>query len=175
MIVRDFSAVPKLDQSTDPHEVRVSRTSPQQIADPAGCRGGTARISLAAALASVLVLAPASAVGQKRTRAVETGFATFYSRSFDGQKTASGTRFDADAAVAAHRTLPFGTVVRVTNLENRRQVTVRIIDRGPYGRNWREGTIIDLSPAAARRLGMLKDGQVRARVEVIRGGATSGR
>ena len=57
----------------------------------------------------------------------------FDSRSFEGEKTASGRRFDADALVAAHRTLPFGTVVRVTNLENRRKVTVQIIDRGPYG------------------------------------------
>jgi rare lipoprotein A len=120
----------------------------------------------------VLVLASisASAAAQKRSRAVETGFATFYSRSFEGEKTASGKRFDGDALVAAHRTLPFGTVVRVTNLENGRRVTVRIIDRGPYGKNWREGTVIDLSPAAARRLGMLKDGQVRARVSVVRFG-----
>jgi rare lipoprotein A len=73
--------------------------------------------------------------------------------------------------VAAHRTLPFGTIVRVTNLENRREVMVQIIDRGPYGDNWREGTVIDLSPAAAKELDMLKDGQVRARVSVIRLGA----
>jgi rare lipoprotein A len=105
---------------------------------------------------------------QRRTRRVETGYATFYSRAFEGNKTASGKPFDADALVAAHRALPFGTVVRVTNLENGRRVTVRIVDRGPYGRNWREGTIIDLSLAAGRRLGMLKEGQVRARVEVIR-------
>jgi rare lipoprotein A len=133
------------------------------------------RIGLTVALSWVLALAPASAARQKRARAVETGFATFYSRSFEGKTTASGRRFDADAPVAAHRTLPFDTVVRVTNLENRRQVTVRIIDRGPYGLNWREGTIIDLSPAAARGLGMLKDGQVRARVEVIRRPKTSRR
>jgi len=59
-------------------------------------------------------------------------------------------------------------VVRVTSLENGRRVTVRIVDRGPYGRNRRERAIIDLSRAAARRLGMIKDGQVRARVEVVR-------
>jgi rare lipoprotein A len=55
----------------------------------------------------------------------------------------------------------------VTNLENGRKVTVRVIDRGPYGENWREGTVIDVSPAAAKQLGMLKEGQVRARVTVL--------
>jgi rare lipoprotein A len=108
----------------------------------------------------------------RKHRRVQTGFATYYSRVFDGDTTASGKPFDADAMVAAHRTLPFGTTVRVVNLENGRRVRVRIVDRGPYGENWREGTIVDVSPEAARRLGMLRDGQVRARVEVIRLGPT---
>ena len=103
----------------------------------------------------------------------QTGFATYYSRSFEGQETASGRIYDGDTLVAAHRSLPFDTVVKVTNLENRRTVRVRIIDRGPFGKNWREGTIIDLSPAAARKLGMLEDGQVRARVDVITLGKSS--
>ena len=142
---------------------------------PAARHTSTSRMSarLSAALVWVFVCGsfavPASA--QKPHRRVETGFATFYSRSFEGEKTASGKRFDGDALVAAHRTLPFGTIVRVTNLENRRRVTVQIIDRGPYGENWREGTVIDVSPAAARQLGMLKDGQVRARVSVLRLGS----
>ena len=131
-----------------------------------------ARISAAVVWLLVSASITGSAWAQKASRSVETGFATFYSRSFEGEKTASGRRFDADALVAAHRTLPFGTVVRVTNLENRRTVTVQIIDRGPYGDNSREGTVIDLSPAAATQLGMLKDGQVRARVSVIRLGSS---
>jgi rare lipoprotein A len=106
-----------------------------------------------------------------RHRRVQIGDATYYSRAFDGQTTASGCRFDGRALVAAHRTLPFGTLVRVTNLENGRRVRVRIVDRGPFGDNRREGAIVDLSPAAARRVGMLKDGQVRARVEILRLGA----
>ena len=69
--------------------------------------------------------------------------------------------------VAAHRTLPFGSIVRVTNVKNGRSVTVQIIDRGPYGKNYREGTIIDLSKAAARQLRMLRDGQVHVRVVVL--------
>ncbi len=64
---------------------------------------------------------------------------------------------------AAHRSLPFGTRVRVTNLENGRRVVVVVDDRGPYAR----GRVIDLSPAAARRLGMLREGLARVRVEVV--------
>jgi rare lipoprotein A len=120
-------------------------------------------------IVSASMTAPAAV--QRHNRSVETGFATFYSRLFEGKKTASGRRFDGDALVAAHRTLPFGTVVSVTNLENGRKVTVQIIDRGPYGDNWREGTVIDLSPAAAKQLDMLEDGQVRARVSVVRLGS----
>jgi rare lipoprotein A len=98
------------------------------------------------------------------------GYATYVARSFHGKRSASGETFDERRLVAAHRTLPFGSVVRVTNVQNGRSVTVRIVDRGPYGRNYREGTIIDLSRAAARRLQMLQDGQIPARVEVLRVG-----
>ena len=107
--------------------------------------------------------------GQTGSRVVRTlvGFATFYGPGFEGEKTASGRRFDPDEMVAAHRTLPLGTRVRVTNLENGRSVILRIIDRGPYvGRN----TIIDVSQGAAKRLRFIKDGRVRVRVEVLDGG-----
>ena len=96
------------------------------------------------------------------------GYATYVAHSFHGRTSASGEPFDERKLVAAHRTLPFGSVVRVTNVKNGRSVTVRIVDRGPYGTNYREGTIIDVSRAAARRLGMIRDGQVPARVEVLR-------
>jgi rare lipoprotein A len=99
---------------------------------------------------------------------VEEGYATYLAPMFHGRTSASGERFDQRKLVAAHRSLPFGSVVRVTNVENGRSVTVRIIDRGPYGKNYREGTIIDVSRAAAGRLRMLHDGQVRARMEVVR-------
>jgi len=69
--------------------------------------------------------------------------------------------------VAAHRTLPLGTVVRVTNLKNGRTVMLRVIDRGPYGRNVRKGAIIDVSKGAAQRLRFLRDGLVFVRVEVV--------
>jgi len=100
-------------------------------------------------------------------RRVQTGYATYLARSFHGDEAASGEIFDQRKLIAAHRSLPFNSRVRVRNLENGRSVDVRIIDRGPYGQNWREGTIIDLSRAAATRLGMIKDGQVRVRVTVL--------
>src|SRR6185295_10995730 len=96
--------------------------------------------------------------------------ATFYSKSSQGDKTASGSKFDNNKAVAAHRRLPFGTVVRVTNLDNGKSVNVTIVDRGPYGKNRREGAIIDLSRAAARQLDMIEDGQVRVRLDVLEWG-----
>jgi rare lipoprotein A len=105
-------------------------------------------------------------------QALETqvGDATFYSNSFQGDKTASGLKFDNRKAVAAHRRFPFGTVVRVTNLDNGKTVNVTIIDRGPYGKNRREGAIIDLSRAAAAQLDMIQDGQVKVRVDVLEWG-----
>jgi peptidoglycan lytic transglycosylase len=97
----------------------------------------------------------------------QDGYATYVARSFHGRTAANGERFDERKLVAAHRTLPFGSLVRVTNVSNGRSVVVRIVDRGPYGVNYREGTIIDLSRAAANRLQMIRDGQVPARVEVL--------
>jgi len=94
---------------------------------------------------------------------VERGMATWYGGSMNGGPTASGERFDQNAMTAAHKTLPMGSIVRVTNLKNDRQVTVRINDRGPFAR----GRIIDLSRAAARVLRMLDDGVVPVLVEVL--------
>ena len=97
----------------------------------------------------------------------QVGDATFYAARFHGRKTASGRIFDKNKAMAAHRTYPFGTVVRVTNLRNRRSVNVVIVDRGPFGKNRREGAIIDVSPSAAERLGILRTGQSRVKLEVL--------
>jgi rare lipoprotein A len=87
----------------------------------------------------------------------ETGHAAYYR----GGRTASGEVSGPNGYTAAHRTLPFGTKVLVTNLSNGRSVTVRINDRGPYGR----GRIIDVSTAAARELGMIGSGTARVRVD----------
>ena len=99
---------------------------------------------------------------------VQHGLASYYGPGFHGRATASGRIFDQRQMVAAHRTLPLGSVIRVTNLENGRRVTLRVIDRGPYGRNFRKGTVVDVSRGAARRLGMIKDGLVKVRIEVRR-------
>ena len=97
----------------------------------------------------------------------QTGLASYYGPGFHGEVTASGEIFDRTKMVAAHRTLPLGAVVRVTNLENGRRVVLRVIDRGPYGVNYRKGTIIDVSEGAARRLDFIEEGLVRVRVEVL--------
>jgi len=98
------------------------------------------------------------------------GDATFYASYFDGRLTASGRIFDGDKAIAAHRSYPFGTVVRVTCLHNRQTVNVVIVDRGPYGKNQRKGAIIDLSRSAAEKLGIISRGQTRVRLEVLHWG-----
>lgn len=90
----------------------------------------------------------------------EMGLASFY---WQGQRLATGERFDPDGMSAAHKTLPFGTVVRCTWLETGASVVVTINDRGPYIR----GRIIDLSRGAARKLGMTKKGVVPVRVDVL--------
>jgi rare lipoprotein A len=95
------------------------------------------------------------------------GDATYYASSFDGRVTASGSIFEEDKAIAAHRNYPFGTVVRVTCLRNKRSVNVVIVDRGPYGKNHRQGAIIDLSRSAAEKLGMISRGQVPVKLEVL--------
>ena len=94
----------------------------------------------------------------------ETGLASWYGRPYHGRTTASGERYDMHELTAAHRTLPFGTMVRVVNLENGRKIKVRITDRGPFV----EGRIIDLSRAAARRLQMVDAGVVRVKLVVVR-------
>jgi rare lipoprotein A len=106
----------------------------------------------------------------KHGKGTQTGLASFYARRLDGKETASGDTFRNDELVAAHPHYPFGTRVRVTNLENGESVVVRITDRGASKANRREGVIIDLSQAAAARLKMKKDGRTRVRVQVIEWG-----
>ena len=91
------------------------------------------------------------------------GKASYYGARHHGNKTASGERFDQNALTAAHRNLPFGSLVRVTNLRNDKSVVVRINDRGPYSK----GRIIDLSHKAAAQIDMLRAGVVPVRVEQL--------
>ena len=136
-------------------------------------RGWFALVVLGVAVLSLLGQArPASSGAVPR---VQLGLASFYGPGFHGERTASGEIFNQWEMVAAHRTLPLGSRVRVTNLENGRQVTLRVNDRGPYGRNFRKGTIVDVSLGAARRLGFIRDGIVRVRLEVLKVGDGSAR
>ncbi|KTC63148.1 hypothetical protein AO262_05285 [Pseudomonas fluorescens ABAC62] len=93
----------------------------------------------------------------------ETGTASYYGARHHGKKTASGEPFNQNTLTAAHRRLPFGTQVKVTNLDNDKSVIVRINDRGPHTR----GRLIDISRAAAERLGMLRSGTARVRVQAM--------
>ena len=128
-------------------------------------------LSLFAAAVSAQAPAPAAAPAAKveekkaiaATGDVTTGKATWYGEKFDGHKTASGQRFNASALTAASRTLPFGTLVRVTNVKTRKSVTVRINDRGPR----QADRIIDLTRAAAARLGMLRRGVADVELKVV--------
>jgi rare lipoprotein A len=93
----------------------------------------------------------------------QNGRVSWYGPGFHGRRTANGEVFDTNELTMAHRTLPFGTEVRVTNLANGRSVVLRVNDRGPYVR----GRIADLSHAAATRLGFVDDGVTKARIEMI--------
>lgn len=93
----------------------------------------------------------------------QTGYASWYGDQFHGKKTASGQTYDMYSMTAAHRTAPFGTNVRVTNLQNGKQITVTITDRGPFVR----GRIIDLSKKAAREIGMIENGTSKVRLEFL--------
>ena len=96
---------------------------------------------------------------------VEEGTASWYGIPFNGRRAANGEIFDMNTLVAAHRTLPFGSILRVTNLNNGRDVEVRVIDRGPFVGN----RVLDLARAAAVALDMLGTGTARVRIELISG------
>lgn len=97
------------------------------------------------------------------------GLSSWYGEDFHGKKTANGEIFDMYALTAAHKTLPLGTQIRVTNLENNRSVVVRVNDRGPYI----EGRILDLSYGAAKALGFENMGTAKVHIQVISFGGNS--
>jgi rare lipoprotein A len=96
---------------------------------------------------------------------IQVGKASWYGRRFQGHRTASGEAFDLHMLTCAHRTLPIGTLLRVTNLSNRRSLMVRVNDRGPVP----TGVIVDLSYAAARSLGFNGRGSAHVRLERVEG------
>ncbi|MGR7997064.1 MULTISPECIES: septal ring lytic transglycosylase RlpA family protein [unclassified Xanthobacter] len=113
------------------------------------------RVVMSCAALSLMAFAPGSARAD-----TSTGIASFYWQS---QRTANGEKFNPEAMTAAHRKLPFGTKVRVTNLKNGKTVVVRINDRGPFVR----GRIIDVSRAAASHLGFTSHGITKVSVSVV--------
>jgi rare lipoprotein A len=103
----------------------------------------------------------------KKEKFYETGMASWYGREFHGKKTASGESFDMNGLTAAHKSLPFGTIIMVKNFNNGKTVKVRINDRGPYKGN----RILDLSYAAAKKLDMLKNGRTHVGIKVLKVGS----
>ncbi len=97
-------------------------------------------------------------------RELGTGHASYYGKRFHGRLTANGERFDMNAMTAAHRTLPFGSLVKVTNPRNGLSVVVRINDRGPFIK----GRVIDLSRAAAQSIGMIRRGHARVTMDLVK-------
>jgi rare lipoprotein A len=117
------------------------------------------------ALATLMCAWGASAAeSEGNKKFTQEGVACWYGKQFHGRKTANGERFDMNKLTAAHRTLPFGTVVEVTNLSNGKKVIVRINDRGPFTK----GRIIDLSYAAAKEIGILQSGTARVRLRIVK-------
>lgn len=100
---------------------------------------------------------------KQKNRYRETGLASYYAHRFHGRRTASGETYLEDRLTAAHRRLPFGTRLKVTNTTNGREVHVRVNDRGPFV----QGRIIDLSHAAAQKIKMVRQGIVKVTVEEI--------
>lgn len=135
------------------------------------------RASVFGALLAILATAPACALKSKDRRYNEaaapalvenwcdyqTGKASWYGGRWNHCKTASGERYDQNTMTAAHRTLPFGTEVRVTNLNNGKQCVVRINNRGPH----KKGRVIDLSVAAARAIDSYDAGIVPVKLEIV--------
>jgi len=117
----------------------------------------------ATSVGCTLVGGPAAAPPGPSTGWTEQGIASWYGDPFHGRQTSSGETYDMEEMTAAHRTLPFGTVLQVVNLDNGRTVQVRVNDRGPYV----DGRVIDVSRRAARELDMVGPGTARVYVTVI--------
>lgn len=108
----------------------------------------------------------AAETAQPATEIYQQGNATYYGRRWHGRRTSSGERLNVDDFQCAHRTLPFGTLVKVTNKRNNKSCIVRVIDRGPFGK----GRIIDLTDAAAKKIDMYRAGVVPVSIEIIKPG-----
>ena len=131
----------------------------QTAAAPASAPAAAASAAAPAPAATPSAAAPAKATSGDASE----GKVAHYGRKFHGRKTASGERFNAGAMTMAHKTLPFGTLVKVTNLANKRSVVVRVNDRGPSTPD----RVGDLTTAAGKKIGMTRSGVVNAKLEVV--------
>ena len=127
---------------------------------PARLKTGEVRMKLSKSILTMLILMILT-TGFVWAAEVQEGDASYYADKLDGNKTASGEPYDKNAFTAAHRTLPFGTKVKVTYLKTGETVDVVINDRGPHAK----GRIIDLSGAAARQIGIVDDGHGKVTIE----------
>ena len=123
----------------------------------------TASLSQAQPASAATPSASSPASAKSSSAESSEGKVAYYGRKFAGRKTASGERFNPNAMTMAHKTLPFGTKVRVTNLKNNKSVVVRVNDRGPTSPD----LVGDLTQGAARKISMLRSGVVQARLEVV--------
>lgn len=139
-------------------EAGVTSASVEDVADVAAAALNAVAEPAAAPEAAVPV-APA----REPALEVLTGSASYYADMFEGRTTASGVAFRQAELWAAHRTLPFGTRLRVTNEANGREVEVEVVDRGPYA----HGRVLDLSKRAARELDFIRAGHTRVKIEVL--------
>ncbi len=129
-----------------------------------------AAIALAGCVSSPRFTASNEQTSAAEIAQYEEGMASYYADEFNGKRTSNGETYDMNKPTAAHRTLPFNTQVRVTNLVNGKSTIVRINDRGPF----KDDRIIDLSYAAAKTLELVGSGTTRVRLEVIALGDTTG-
>ncbi|MEN3794494.1 septal ring lytic transglycosylase RlpA family protein [Fulvimarina sp. MAC3] len=123
----------------------------------------TAKTVLAAAVLAFASAGSTVAMTETATAASAGGHASYYGKRFHGRTTANGEKFNMNAMTAAHKTLPFGTKVKVTNRNNGKSVVVRINDRGPYV----GGRVIDLSRGAAAKIGMLNSGTANVSIDIL--------
>lgn len=118
---------------------------------------------MSSALLSLLLLAGVGAQAGTAPAQTQAGVASYYHDRFHGRKTASGTAYNKNALSAAHKSLPLGSTVKVTDTRTGRSVVVKINDRGPYVR----GRVIDLSRAAAQEIGLTEKGLAKVKIEVL--------
>ena len=138
------------------------------VSSPHGWRVRGTQLAVLGLLGVLLVAIPGVAYGGS-PQSGQVGWASWYGKRHEGRKTTSGERFSREQLTAAHRSLPLGTRVQVTNLRTRQRVVVRINDRGPHGGGKRR--IIDLSEAAAKRIGLMSRGIERVQVIVVENAA----